>query len=878
MASRATRTISETTSRVRKAARYERIAWARAAPVLEGQVLYEAFSGNGVLDNPEAIFQELRRAPDMQDLTHVWVLNEAARSAPSLAAYRDDPRVRFVNYGSPGYFQAMARSQYLVNNATFPPEFGRRPGQVYLNTWHGIPMKCMGYDIPGGGPETRNIVRNFVSADFLLSANEFMTKQMYESAYKLRGIYRGGLVQEGSPRIDRQFLSDDERQGVREDLVRRGVALAEGQQVVLYAPTWKGSFYSPLNDVVQLLNRVRSLNKRIDVDRYRVLLKVHQRVFNFAAAQPELRELLVPNDIPTNVMLGASDVLITDYSSIFFDFLATGRPVLFYVPDESSYAKDRGLYVPPAQWPGPVAHTIDRLATNLMALGQGSDDDPLVSHADVYAQARKKYCPKEDGGASARVVDAVFRGRTDGYDVRTDFSDGRTSLLIYLGGMRTNGITSSALSLLDNIDHDRYDVSVCYWHSTRPDPVRNEAAINPNVRLFPRVGGINGSKLLKLGRHAMLTRGMDAGPAIQRGAQLQVWRDEWARCFGSSRFDHIVDFSGYGPFWDYVLLQGPAKSRSIFLHNDLLADSEREVNGRKPLQQGLRAVFSTYRHFDNLVSVSSALCEVNRQKLAAFAAPDKFVSAVNTVNHQRILQMAYGRAGRAGRRSAAKTDQSSDAHTEPVDLSDLAGALDQLLDHHRLDDVMDEVERKHTLAQLLPPRPGVVTFVNSGRLSPEKNHARLIRAFDLVHRENPSTRLVILGDGPLRSQLEELVNDLGLVTAVTLAGHQRNPFAVVANSDCFVLSSNYEGQPMVLLEAMVLGVPVITTEFASVRGALPPGSGRIVGQSVEALADGMRAFLRGEVAVADFDGESYNRQAMAQFYAAIGAVEELARP
>jgi glycosyltransferase involved in cell wall biosynthesis len=100
---------------------------------------------------------------------------------------------------------------------------------------------------------------------------------------------------------------------------------------------------------------------------------------------------------------------------------------------------------------------------------------------------------------------------------------------------------------------------------------------------------------------------------------------------------------------------------------------------------------------------------------------------------------------------------------------------------------------------------------------------------------------------------------------------------VVANSDCFVLSSNYEGQPMVLLEAMVLGVPVVTTEFASVRGALPPGSGRIVGQSVEALADGMRAFLRGEVAVADFDGESYNRDAMAQFYAAIGAVETSAR-
>src|ERR1700733_524390 len=114
-------------------------------------------------------------------------------------------------------------------------------------------------------------------------------------------------------------MSDAERSAFRAQLAARGVPLEPGQQVVLYAPTWKGSFYAPVNDVIQLLNRIRKLNGLIDTSRYRVLLKVDQRVYDFAAAQPELRDLLVPNDIPTNVALGATDVLLTDYSSIFFD-------------------------------------------------------------------------------------------------------------------------------------------------------------------------------------------------------------------------------------------------------------------------------------------------------------------------------------------------------------------------------------------------------------------------------------------------------------------------------------------------------------------------------------------------------------------------------
>ena len=106
-----------------------------------------------------------------------------------------------------------------------------------------------------------------------------------------------------------------------------------------------------------------------------------------------------------------------------------------------------------------------------------------------------------------------------------------------------------------------------------------------------------------------------------------------------------------------------------------------------------------------------------------------------------------------------------------------------------------------------------------------------------------------------------------------MAGQHNNPYAIMKHADCFVMSSDYEGQPMVILEARVLGLPVVSTDFASVRGSLPEGVGLVVPRSVEGMADGLRAMLAGTVPNPPFDYEAYNRDAVDQFYRVIGAVD-----
>jgi CDP-glycerol glycerophosphotransferase len=816
--------------RLIRAARFEVYAFWRRQPIRQNTVLYESFAGNGMLCNPEAIFRALLADDKFSNFTHTWVLRNKHENPKTIAEFAADRRVQFVRPATSAYYRALATSRYLVNNATFPPDFGKREGQIYLNTWHGTPLKRMGYDIGDPASRVGNVIRNFLAADYLLAANHFMIDQMYEKAHLLKNIYRGTFIETGYPRIDHQFLDASARQHARDELERTGLTL-DGRKIIVYAPTWKGTnFNRPQDDITELVNRVTELQAQVDSSVYVVLLKTHQVVHKFASTLPALAGRLISNEIPTNTVLGLTDVLVTDYSSIFFDFLATGRPIMFLTPDIADYTGYRGLYMQPETWPGAVVGSVGELATEINALTAGPVDGRSEKIMANYRAMQQRFTPHDDGGATQRVVDVVFRGIQHPEIVSAAARDGRPTILINAGSLRPNGITTSLLNLLDAIDYTRFDVSVVFPNSRRPVILANQALINSGVRQFARVGGMNGSKLSQLSRRRSWMRG-DLRNHQTDPVQKRMWDDEWARCFGLSTFDYVVDFSGYGPFWATLMLHAPGAEHSIWLHNDLAADAQRMTLKRQHQLRDLQGIFSLYREYDHLVSVSPALAEINARNLSQYSPAEHFDSTVNVINAPRIIEQA------AVSLSEATADSATGA--TPAWVSKLGS--------------------------------GAATFITVGRLSPEKNHARLVRAFALVHAEQPNTQLFIVGDGPLRATLERLIAQLGLGDAVWLTGHQQNPHAIMAAADCFVLSSDYEGQPMVLLEALVLGLPIVTVDFGSARDALPQGSGLVVPSTDEGLADGLREHLAGRVNAPAFDIANYLARATEGFYAAIGA-------
>jgi len=846
----------------------ERYARWRTQPVRDNVVLYEAFSGNGMLDNPEAIFRHLLSRPDMAHLEHVWVLDDLAGHPEVTEEFADHPQVRFVEILSPAYLKALATSKYLINNATFPQQLAKRPEQVYLNTWHGVPLKHMGFDMPDGGTLSRNITRNFLNADYLVSANPYMTETMYRHAYRMQGIFRGGVIEEGHPRTDRQVeaLADPDR--VRRLLESHGVRIGD-RKVVLYAPTWRGpNFQEPHANAAQLTATVRELQAALDPERYVVLLKVHQVIYQAVRRRIGQSAFLVPNGVPTNLTLGVADVLVTDYSSIFFDYLATGRPVVHFVPDLEEYRSGRGLYLSQDQLPGPVCESVPDLVARVNESLAGPERSPRTE------QCAATYTPKDDGSVCERIVDIVFCGADESkYTVHRDFGTDKQRLLVYLGAMKSMGITTSALNLLRNLDYDRYDVTAFFVHSRGRDRAKNIALVDPRVRTIPRAPQFNASPWrVRQENKRLLTEGL---PARLDRRHTEFWTAEWQRMFGHAEFDHLVDFSGYGCFSPFLFTVAPARSKSIWLHNDMYADMQRETVGERHLEDRLSAVFSTYRYFDNLVSVSPALDRINREKLAAYARPEQFTHAANTIDGNRVLHMAGlsksdarlkasgQEVGRQGGEPSASSGSSASSGTAVIDTGNIASTMSVLLEHFTPHQIIREARGRARLGT--PSTKGATTFVTVGRLSPEKNHVRLVNAFSQVHENHPDTRLVILGGGKLEQELQTLVQTLGMESSITLAGQVDNPFAIMAECDCFVLSSDYEGQPMVILEARTLGLPVVTTAFSSVGDSVPPDAGLVVPQSVKGLAEGLTRFLAGEVPAHELDTDDYNRRAMADF-------------
>lgn len=835
--------------RLKRLAKAELRNFWQHVPLQENTVLYESFSGNGMLCHPEAIFKCLLSSQKYSKFKHIWVLNDFARYADTIHEYRNHSNVKFVKYLSMEYYHALATSKYLVNNVTFPTHFIKREGQVYLNTWHGIPLKKMGYDIKGKAVDAKNIVRNFVTADYLLSASKAMTEEMYFGAFKLKNIYNGTIITEGNPRVDRQWDSDKAKAELRLRMTNSQLSTDE-RKIVLYAPTWKGeSYFSPHNDGASLVSLIRKLESRIDKSEYRILIKAHQIVSESISQLDVLSDYLVPNSIPTNIVLGATDILVTDYSSIFFDYLATERPVLFYLPDLEEYKLHRDLYLEPEELPGPIAWTLDELADQIaktISLGTST-----AAHASKYEKMMNRYLPKDDGKSCQRIVDIVFDNNKNGYELCSNPSNGKVKLLIYVGGMAPNGITTSALNLLDNIDYSKFDVTVLCPYSKKSEQQQNFAQINSKARLMFRFGTFSGGYIGNSIRLNVLKKGLKAWGS-KSSVHNRTWEMEWKRCFGESKFDHMIDFSGYTAFWGLLFMHGPKAKKSIWLHNDLAADAHRSIDGSKPLKEGLFATFSIYNHFDNLVSVSEGLCDINRKSLAQWAPDAKFSWASNTINGSKITRLANKPI-----KYSSNIKISDSKKTNEQRSFDMSAAVSNLLD--------PESKRTSMGRQITRESAPFFTFVSAGRLSPEKNHKRLINAFAYVHAENPLTRLVIAGSGPLRELLTRQIVALGLTESVKLVGHTKNPYQLMKNSDAFVLSSDYEGQPMVLLEALVLGIPVITTSFGSVKGALPKGIGKVVAPNAKDLAEAMLDESMNPSIRVKFDSKSYNLKAINEF-------------
>lgn len=738
-------------------------------------VLYESYAGVSISCSPYAMYRAIVDAPEFVGWTHVWVLNDLSR-IPANCAGRSN--VVFVARDSQLYRRYLATAGWLVNNSTFPSYFIRREGQKYLNTWHGTPLKTLGKDIRGNFMEHKNTARNLLHATHIISPNQHTSHVLLERN-DIAGLYQGQLAQTGYPRNDLVTQASAlDKVHFRQKL---GFLAETGQPLVLYAPTWRGILGHPEIDAQQLIGDLQVLRKQ----NCQIVFRGHYFAEK-ALVEAGLSNIHVaPQAIDTSELLAITDVLITDYSSIFFDFLPTGRPILFYTYDLEQYRQERGLYFDMADMPGTNCASVQQLSAELgdvlIQIGQGSWQPDAR-----YRAAQEKFSPNEDGQATQRAIEFFFKNKHP--IVLQPKPDGRKTLLFFVGPFTPMGITTAAINLISALDPQQYCVIVAIDPDavgSHPERMERLSRLPAHVHILGRVGlqvcsAQERSVIDEFHRHDRLE-------PQQWTVYAKAFQREFRRVFGDWQPSHVINYDGYARFWAGLLAFGPqpGKQRLVYLHNDMHG----EWQVRFPHLAGM---FGLYPHYDLLVSVAKAISDANRKNLAQpfGIGPERFVHIDNIPDFAEVRAKAQ----------------------EPLE-SDLA--------------------------QWLAPTPPGQVFVSIGRLSPEKNHALLLNAFAKLLKNYPQARLVILGDGILRKELERQIAEKGLGAAVLLPGVRSNPFPLLFRCDCFVLPSKHEGQPMVLLEAMALEKSIIATNIPGVRELLMKGYGKIVNNDADDLANAL---------------------------------------
>ncbi|MCX8528693.1 MAG: CDP-glycerol glycerophosphotransferase family protein [Rhodoluna sp.] len=352
---------------------------------LESAVLFESHRGSMVGCNPLDIFLELKATHP--ELKFYWAVGKGIAAPEGSQA---------VEFGTGPYLRALATSKWLVNNTNFPWYFRKVEGQVYLQTWHGTPLKRLARDIA-----TNYLTKSYLDTmdreagywDYLITPNEFCTV-ILPNAFG----FNAQVIESGYPRNDRLTTSTaKDRQRIRESL---GVS-DPSVNLVLYAPTWRDFKRTATGK----WDTVNFMDPNIELpDGFKMMFRGHSNTIDAHSAKVAGNAIDVTTYPDVTDLYIAADVLITDYSSVMFDYTVTGKPIMFLAPDLERYRAERGFYFDfENEAPGPILQDDSEVLAALPRLDAISNQ-----YLDKYRAWQQKFNDLEDGKAAKRVVKRVW--------------------------------------------------------------------------------------------------------------------------------------------------------------------------------------------------------------------------------------------------------------------------------------------------------------------------------------------------------------------------------------------------------------------------------------------------------------------------------------
>ncbi len=367
----------------------------RLLPLNKNIILFESNLGRNYTGNPRAIYEEMVRQGLDKKYRCYYILEKPDTPIPGAAKTVKRTRLR--------YFYLFAIAGIWVCDTRLPKYIAKRPGCTYIQTWHGTPLKKLALDMDSvfmaGEKGIDNYKKNFYDNaqtwDYLISQNRFST-EIFRRAF----AFGKEMLEIGYPRNDVLFAKNNSTDIVE---LKKKLGLPLDKKIILYAPTWRDNeFYGKGKYKFNPPLDFGELQSKLSAD-YVMIVKYHYLVMDQVDWTP-YKGFVYSCDLSFDIadLYLVSDMMITDYSSVMFDYSLLKRPMLFYCYDLEQY-KDtlRGFYFDfLAEAPGPVALTTEELITAI------EDYDP-AKYSEKQEAFYLKYNHADDGNASKKVVELI---------------------------------------------------------------------------------------------------------------------------------------------------------------------------------------------------------------------------------------------------------------------------------------------------------------------------------------------------------------------------------------------------------------------------------------------------------------------------------------
>lgn len=384
--------------------RNDRYAKYAHLPINENLIVFECFMGRKYADSPKAIYEYLLKTKGYENYQFVWCFRDSTMNESEQVI--DNERTSIVRWGSEEYYKTYATAKYWFTNARIPEEIQKRDGQVYTQCWHGTPLKHIGLDIDTEATESKETTKKVITGDakrysYMVSPSKYCSEK-YISAFGLKELGKENIViEQGYPRND--YLTNASKQDIKRVKDNLGIS---GKKVILYAPTFREDQRNEQGYFQENLINFDKLKNELDED-YVILFRAHYYIANEFDFEKYQGLVIDTSKYPEiNDLYLVSDMLITDYSSVFFDYGILKRPILFYMYDLKYYKNDlRGMYLSIDELPGPVATN----ETQLIKMLKTKDDwFNGKENKNKYKAFSERFTYLEDGHATQRVVDRIL--------------------------------------------------------------------------------------------------------------------------------------------------------------------------------------------------------------------------------------------------------------------------------------------------------------------------------------------------------------------------------------------------------------------------------------------------------------------------------------